>query len=196
MTPRPFVVSQRLLASALLRPGQLWSSLSPHRRYPGGPRKKALLIAINYSRAQNPNDRLSGLQQEMEKLKALLLKQYGYIESAIVVMSDEDGIDPQLSPTRENILREIERLYEDQEPGDQYLFYFAGHSCQKDTDDKKEEDGRNELIMPVESYPPDGPVDTEKAIVDDVLKELLVDRLDAKSRLTVGLLFLLLERGY
>ncbi|KAF8069272.1 caspase domain-containing protein [Lyophyllum atratum] len=183
---RPFIINHRHFSSVshvTLKPGQLWSSLSLNRRILRGPRKKALLIAINYTYALDPQHRLKGPQKEVQRFKALLLKRYGYSESAIMVMTDAPGTAAHLIPTMENILREVKALLEHQEPGDHYLFYFAGHSFQQETEDKDELDGKNELIMPLDAFPSDAEVDDTKAIVDNELKEHLVERLHAKSRL-------------
>ncbi|KDQ23644.1 hypothetical protein PLEOSDRAFT_171103 [Pleurotus ostreatus PC15] len=127
----------------------------------GSPRKRALLIGIEYIRSTNPElGRLTGPAKETEKLASLLRSQYGYYPEDIITLTDKDK-NFLRQPTRENILREIDDLVADVEPGDRILFHYG-----------TEEDNLDEAIEAL-----DGP------ILDDILKERLVDPLPAGSTL-------------
>ncbi|KAF7421266.1 Ca(2+)-dependent cysteine protease [Pleurotus ostreatus] len=138
----------------------------------GSPRKRALLIGIEYIRSTNPElGRLTGPAEETEKLASLLRRQYGYYPEDIITLTDKDK-NFLRQPTRENILREIDDLVADVEPGDRILFHYSGHCGQYPRLDGTEEDNLDEAIEAL-----DGP------ILDDILKEHLVDPLPAGSTL-------------
>ncbi|KAG6888709.1 hypothetical protein C0995_006502 [Termitomyces sp. Mi166 len=114
---------------------------------PRTPVKRALLIAINYENLPWKY-RLNGPQQEVEELKKLLVEQYQYHPDRITVLTDKVGILDPNYPWKQNIVNALEHFYDEQQPGDEYIFYFAGHSFQRETEDKEEEDGMNEYILP------------------------------------------------
>ena len=53
------------------------------------------------------------------------------------------------APTRKNILNSMKWLVQDAKPGDNLLFFFAGHGGQSRDRDGDEEDGKDEHICPV-----------------------------------------------
>lgn len=53
------------------------------------------------------------------------------------------------APTRKNILNSMKWLVQDAKPGDNLLFFFAGHGGQSRDTDGDEEDGQDEHICPV-----------------------------------------------
>ncbi|KAG6915752.1 hypothetical protein DXG01_010019 [Tephrocybe rancida] len=64
----------------------------------------------------------------------LIIVRRGYHESEITVLSDDHSTsDNSMLPYTGNILREMEKLYEDQEDGDHYVFYYT-----KEEDDEDE----------------------------------------------------------
>ncbi|KAF4568539.1 Ca(2+)-dependent cysteine protease [Pleurotus pulmonarius] len=159
----------------------------------GSPRKRALLIGIEYIRSRNPElGRLQGPAEEADDLASLLESHYDYYPEDIVILTDKDK-NFLRRPTRDNIvndhvaamkdtyslrlrqLREIDDLVADVEPGDQILFHYSGHCGQYPRLDGTEEDNLDEAIEAL-----DGP------ILDDILKERLVDPLPAGSTLVVG----------
>ncbi|KAF8069273.1 peptidase C14, caspase domain-containing protein [Lyophyllum atratum] len=188
MVLRDFIMGQahRFPSSALCQPSQLLTRLlCPKQPLPGSFKKKALLIAISYIRAPSGHDRLAGPQQDVKRLRSLLISQYEYEESAIVVMTDAEDPSSSLYPISDNIMREVKSFLQDQQPGDQYFFYFAGHSAQLpgETEDEGEEDGRDEIIVPLEACMADRELDFKRTIIDNELKVQLVDQLNPKTRL-------------
>ncbi|KAF6766126.1 caspase domain-containing protein [Ephemerocybe angulata] len=101
---------------------------------------------------------------------------YGYKPEDIVVLMDGDDPDCIL-PTEENILKHMEELVADAQPGDRFFFHFSGHSTQEETDDPEEEDGMNELIVTYDN----------KCIRDDTLRATLVEPLPVGSSLVAVL---------
>ncbi|THH05450.1 hypothetical protein EW146_g9899 [Bondarzewia mesenterica] len=112
---------------------------------------------------------LHGTHKDVDAFRDLLTGVYGYQEDEVVVMKDERRARrPNLVPTQDNIRRELHKLVRAAEPGDHFVLLFAGHSIQQDAvEDTQEEDGKDEVII----------TSDEKKIVDNELKEILVDNL-------------------
>ncbi|KAI1787989.1 caspase domain-containing protein [Ganoderma leucocontextum] len=142
--------------------------------------KKALIIGIQYAGTRG---KLTNTHRDAKLWKDLLIRKYGFDAKNIVMMLD-DGNDPWFSPTKNNILREIANFVDDVNAGDELVFYYSGHTDQVATEDVNEEDGLNEVLVPVDYFDPVGSGNTEKFIVDNDLRELLVDRLPIGSKLT------------
>ncbi|PNX70656.1 metacaspase-1-like protein, partial [Trifolium pratense] len=63
----------------------------------------------------------------------------------------EEQKDPNLIPTRRNIVESLKWLVKDCQSGDSLVFYFSGHGMQQPADDKEDEiDGLDETICPVD----------------------------------------------
>ncbi|KAG9225579.1 hypothetical protein PLEOSDRAFT_163564 [Pleurotus ostreatus PC15] len=127
-------------------------------------KRKALLIGIGEPNRPGPrNDAL--------KVKKLLMDKYMYKKTDIVLMHDKQRIG-RLMPTKDNILREIDNLVRDCQPGDRFVFHYSGHTGQQKNLDGTEVDGLDELIQT-----------TTDPILDDVLRTRLVDPLRPGSQL-------------
>ncbi|KAI0035472.1 caspase domain-containing protein [Vararia minispora EC-137] len=151
-------------------------------------RYKALLIAINYERPEEqiatpPVDeepfqwgKLTGCRNDAQKVERLLIETYRCKD--ITFMSDEESKrhrDTELYPTKWNILRQLEKLVADSQPGDVLVLFYSGHSGQiKALLDKREKDGKDEYIVSVDGY----------RILDDHLRQILVEPLPPGRRLT------------
>ncbi|KAG5726240.1 hypothetical protein E4T56_gene20519 [Termitomyces sp. T112] len=198
--------SSLLVNAGLVLQGPCSLEILSEATSPREPRKRALLIAINYTNLPD-RYRLRSPQQEVEELRDLLIEQDKYQLESITILTDKEGTPETHYPSKENILKYLRTFYDDQQPGDHYLFYFAGHSFQHETDDQKEEDRMDEFILP--SVNADSEtfrklneasekgrsfceitrqsndfIDKEAGIIDDVLEEYLVKRLDCMSNLT------------
>ncbi|KAH8828937.1 caspase domain-containing protein [Flagelloscypha sp. PMI_526] len=142
-------------------------------------RKTVLLVGISKtlpqdrSREGKPFKPLNGPRQDVSNMKTLLLDKYHVHKDNITVMVDEDDIDPSLLPTRENILREIGKLTKNCQPGDEFIFYYAGHSDQRKNEDNTEEDGLDELIVTLDGG----------RILDDDLNRLMIEPLKPNTSL-------------
>ncbi|KAK7447388.1 hypothetical protein VKT23_014098 [Stygiomarasmius scandens] len=165
------------------------SSRMPHRRPEVGvpsstpvvpkrePRKRALLVGINYKNG------LTGPHRDAQDMKTLLIEKYGYQPDNITMLVDDmDERKGAFQPTKDNLLRELHALLSDSHEGDYFFFYYAGHVVQGPVDrSSKEEDNREEYVVPC-----DADMDSENYedfIQDDKLRELLVDPLPVGASL-------------
>ncbi|KAJ8521327.1 hypothetical protein ONZ45_g1959 [Pleurotus djamor] len=133
------------------------------------PKTKALLIGICDDGSENP---LLGPQKDVRRMRKLLIETYGYKTENIVVMHDQRK-KSWLQPTKRNILREIDDLVKDCQPGDRFVFHYSGHTGQQRNLNGTEADGKDERIE----------VMNGEYILDDDLRRLLVDRLCPGSQL-------------
>ncbi|PCH35040.1 hypothetical protein WOLCODRAFT_165981 [Wolfiporia cocos MD-104 SS10] len=146
--------------------------------------RKALLIGINYHTDMSPKgtgyDPLRGPHDDVKAFKRLLIEQFAYAEEDVVVMCD-GAEEPHLQPTNVNIKHQIRRLVQGAQPGDHFVFLFSGHSDQIVCLEHSEEDGQDEVILPMDHG---GLEDRDKLIVDNDIRKLLVDPLPAGAYLT------------
>lgn len=184
-----FRIFKRIGAAVVASAGlaQVWSWNPQTKRFGRPPKKKALLIGINYT-DQHEEGRLGeliGPHRDVTEMRDLLINQYKYGKDDIVIMTDA-AVPQELQPTRENILNELQNLVVDPQPGDQFFFLYSGHSHQKPCLDDSEEDGLDEFIVPCDAVGPDGPNGEfieDKIILDDELRKYLVDTLPPGSSL-------------
>ncbi|KAL0948041.1 hypothetical protein HGRIS_010666 [Hohenbuehelia grisea] len=158
-------------------------------------RRRAVLIGIATAKRQT---KLLRPHQDVGLVKDLLIKQYHYLESDIVCLTDQE--DPQkpppesLRPTSKNILRAIDKLVKGVRPDDQLFFFYSGHTTQKPNLDGSEEDGKDECKTPVfceqsgyKNSPFPGILTLTGKIVDDELHRRLIKPLCPGSRLVAFL---------
>ncbi|KAF8156107.1 caspase domain-containing protein [Crassisporium funariophilum] len=142
---------------------------APRACLPKKGKRKANAIIENQSLLKGPH-------RDVLDMRQLLIDKYHYAPEDITVLIDND--DPeQLQPTRYNILLKIEELVSGAREGDRFFFHFAGHTAQQDTDDKREEDGKDECILTSDG----------EMIKDDILRQRLVDPLPVGSHLVAVL---------
>ncbi|KZT18444.1 hypothetical protein NEOLEDRAFT_1184307 [Neolentinus lepideus HHB14362 ss-1] len=108
------------------------------------PRKKALLVGIKYS--QDWPGELECAHKDVADFKEFLIRVYQWREQDITVMID-DGVEPTLQPTKENLLRGIQHLVFDARDGDMLVIHFSGHGFQEESKSSLEEDGMDECIV-------------------------------------------------
>ncbi|KAH9923423.1 caspase domain-containing protein [Epithele typhae] len=130
-----------------------WSTSSSHSWHTAREAKanlsQALLISINYDRMPYNEEYvpLSRSRQDTKDLRDLLISTYGYDPENIVMMLDEDGIAPNLEPTRANILDQIRKMVANARAGSRYVFFFSGYSGQVATGQPEEEDSFDESLV-------------------------------------------------
>ncbi|CAA7261287.1 unnamed protein product [Cyclocybe aegerita] len=157
------------LASPAERPQ---SPVDPDRK----PQKKALLIGI--CRVADPPEcqkERTGPHKDVETTRKLLIEKYGYHPGDIVSLVDTESQEEGLLPTKDNIMKQIKLLVRWAKAGDRFYFHFSGHSGQVPTTDIREYDLMDEFL-----WTSDG-----KTIMDDVLREELVDKVPKNASLTV-----------
>ncbi|OJT08696.1 Metacaspase-1 [Trametes pubescens] len=150
------------------------------------PVKKALLIGSGLVRAPRPEGcpvtypALGRAVGDTRELAGLLISAYGYIRENIVVLVDEEGVDPTLTPTKVNILRELHKLTKGAKPEDHFFFFYAGHSDRTSSDDGEP----IKYIVPCDywKHPEEVPI-TERMILSHELRRFLVDSLPVDASL-------------
>ncbi|KAH8989865.1 caspase domain-containing protein [Lactarius hatsudake] len=144
------------------------------------PEHRALLIGINYASSVGDKGQvhreLKGPVNDAKEMKKALIELFDYMEEDVRLMTDEEANkDSALWPSKENIMRELRDLVRDAYPGDAFVFFYAGHcGQQKATTDPNEIDGLDEYIITCD----------HEIILDDTLRECLVDPLPSGTRLT------------
>ncbi|EMD32241.1 hypothetical protein CERSUDRAFT_88192 [Gelatoporia subvermispora B] len=146
-------------------------------------RKKALVVGIRYLKQSQPESRewepLAGPHKDANSFSRLLVEKYNFKEDDIVLMLD-DGRQGLLEPTRVNLIRQLRMLVESPQVGDEFVFYFAGHSDQIPNRTNSEDDGKDEALMPVDHR---GTDDERYLIRDNFLRKMLVSSLPRGTRL-------------
>ena len=145
--------------------------------------KRAFLVGINY---RGSDSELGGCINDVLVIKDILIRNYGYSEDNIVLMSD----DTEIKPTADNIIKGWKWLLSNNpvsnfegpyiplksnEKGN-YFFHYSGHGSQVRDRNGDERDGYDETICPID-YP------TAGMIVDDVIRKKLAVKVPAKSKL-------------
>lgn len=138
-------------------------------------RKRAVLIGINYYHSEY---QLRGCINDVNNIKEFLTGHYGFEESHMKILTDEQQPDSELFPTRENIVNAIKWLVHDPQENDSFFFHYSGHGGQVKDEAGDEEDGFDETIMPVDFM-------KNGQIIDDQLHDLMVAPLPKGVRLTV-----------
>ncbi|KAI0318167.1 peptidase C14, caspase domain-containing protein [Amylostereum chailletii] len=139
-------------------------------------RCKALIIAMCYRNSIWKRERLICPIEDAGRIKTLLTGTYNFREEDIVMMTDEEkNACTELCPTRDNIMKAIDVLVTGATAGDSFVFYYAGHAAQQEAEeDQLEVDHLDECIYTAD----------RKYVVDNDLRDQLVDRLPAGTRLT------------
>ena len=113
-------------------------------------KKKALLIGINYKKTSGE---LRGCVNDIFHMKELLIKHFGYSRENIVLLHDEQS-NTRLLPTARNILNELAKIIMYAQKNHnlkEFWLHYSGHgSSILDWNVKDEEDGRDEVIVPVD----------------------------------------------
>lgn len=132
--------------------------------------QRALLIAVQKADGF-PN--LPQAHTDVVKMRDFLVNFRGYHAENIVTMMHHKSVSRTLYPSRTNMLREIDLLVKQTTGHDQIFFYYTGHGDQVTCKHHTETDNKDEAIL---TY-------TGKRIIDNVLKEHLVDPLPQGAKL-------------
>ncbi|TEB32261.1 hypothetical protein FA13DRAFT_293209 [Coprinellus micaceus] len=107
------------------------------------------------------------------EMRRILIELYGYKAENVKLLID--GENPGgLLPTKENILTKLDELVHGAQPGDSFFFHFSGQSVEKSADGTDKESAMSQVIVTYDN----------QTIDDAILKEKLIARLPAGSRLT------------
>ncbi|CAK7328481.1 unnamed protein product [Dovyalis caffra] len=151
-------------------PFDIWGSSSATR--PAG--KRALLIGVTYK----SKHKLKGTINDVKSMREMLIANFGFKEGNILVLTGttmlcyllqnaEQETEPELIPTKKNILKSLEWLVRGCQAGDSLVFYFSGHGLRQPDFEGDERDGLNETICPVDFM-------TEGMIVDNEINSTIV----------------------
>jgi hypothetical protein len=129
---------------------------------------KALLIGIN--RYKIPGADLRGCVNDVNNLKAALLKHFSFQEKNIKILTD-------LKATKKAMQDGITGLVKGAKRGDVLLFHYSGHGSNVPDDNGDEADSRDEILCPTD-------LDWKDPMTDDWLRTAF-DKVPAEVNLTV-----------
>lgn len=124
--------------------------------------KKALLVGINYV---NQNGELSGCYNDVRDMAKVLKSKYGY--DTIKILSEYE--DHQ-KPTKNNILQAIHWLTTEQDKYTTLFFHYSGHGSSVFDRNNDEEDGRDEVLVPLDYH-------NSGMITDDELNQRIIQKI-------------------
>ena len=107
------------------------------------PTKRALLIGINYT--ATPSARLYGCINDVVNVRNTLIDAYGYLDSNILILRDDDKAR---HPTKANILNAMTTIIRNSAPDDTLWIHYSGHGTQTRSNASDESDGLTECIVP------------------------------------------------
>lgn len=87
--------------------------------------KRALLVGCNYP---GTKVELHGCANDARRMHRTLVTRFGFDESDILMMLDNDPSTPQ--PTGANIRSSLAKLARGVRPGDVLVFHYSGHGTQ------------------------------------------------------------------
>ncbi|EDQ88849.1 uncharacterized protein MONBRDRAFT_32666 [Monosiga brevicollis MX1] len=141
-------------------------SISPEAGAPRVTKRKAMLVGINYL---GTSAELGGCINDANCMKYLLKKRFGYQDSDILLLT-EDNPNPVMHPTRRNIINGFKWLVDGAAAGDSLFFHYSGHGSQKKDRTGDELDGYDETILPLD-YKREGQI-TDDEIFDRMIRPL------------------------
>ena len=116
--------------------------------------KRALLIGVN--RYQIPGADLRGCVNDVQNLKAVLLKYYGFTQANIKTLTDLQATKKKLQAGMESLVRGAKR-------GDVLLIHYSGHGSNVPDKNGDEADHRDEILCPSD-------LDWKDPLLDDWLR--------------------------
>ena len=123
--------------------------------------KYALLIGINY---KNSECELNGCINDVNRIKNILINNFGFIEKNIIILTEESN----KKPTSRNIISELTNLVlkSISQPNIQLWIHYSGHGASIADKNSDELDGLDEVIVPLDYK-------TRGIITDDKLHHIL-----------------------
>ena len=128
------------------------------RKQRTSPTKRALLVGCNYN--DSPNQ-LYGCIDDVQNVKEFLEKQCGFTQ--FTVMTDNTSVQP----NKQNILNALVQLLSQTNSNDVAFFQFSGHGTGFMDTNGDENDGQDELIVPL------GAVSILDCILDDEFRAVV-----------------------
>jgi len=125
--------------------------------------KKVLLIGINYV---GSSSQLMGCINDVTNMYNFLNSKYDLDPNNVHILTD----NTEEKPNKKNILKELQWLASNNKPGDSLFLHYAGHGSHIHDFSNDEDDGRDEVLVPLDYR-------TAGLIVDDQLRKILVEPL-------------------
>ncbi|RNF07634.1 metacaspase 5 [Trypanosoma rangeli] len=166
---------ERVDVGKALREARWCRPVIPYRAptpYTGG-RVKALFIGINYTGTRS---QLSGCVNDVKQMLATLQRIQFPISECCILVDEPRFPNFTAMPTRENIIRHMAWLVYDVRPGDVLFFHYSGHGTETRSKNDAAE-AYDQCLVPLD-------YESQGAILDDDLFELLVKGLPAGVRMT------------
>lgn len=127
--------------------------------------KRALLIGINY--LKNNEYRLNGCVNDVINVESMLVDAFNYEMNNIKIMRDDIyNIYDDLFPSTVNILRELNKIFDESKENDDIWLHFSGHGFFMKDNNNDETDNNDEMIITVNKF------GRLEAILDDQLNEI------------------------
>ncbi|KAJ2822619.1 Ca(2+)-dependent cysteine protease, partial [Coemansia sp. 'formosensis'] len=137
-------------------------------------RKRALLIGINYFGTKHM---LKGCINDVHNIKKFIIEHFGFKESDMVILTDDQRDNPRRMPTHENIIKAMKWLVSDARMNDSFFFHYSGHGNTVECKTGDEIDGHDETICPLD-------FESKGQIIDDDMNAIMVRPLPRGARLT------------
>lgn len=106
--------------------------------------KRALIVGVNKYPKLDDKYQLSGCVNDAELIKNVLCNYFDFSEDKVTQLYDD-------SATRDNVLKEMDRLVELTQASDVVVFHFSGHGSRRRSPDPGEGSGKDPTIMPHDS---------------------------------------------
>lgn len=110
-------------------------------------KRRALLCGCNYP---GTSAQLRGCANDAARMYSLLRSQFGFADSEIRILTDDEPYGRDGPPTRAEILEGFRWLMAGVQPGDCLVFHFSGHGAQQEDPTYREEDGYDETVLPTD----------------------------------------------
>lgn len=108
--------------------------------------KKALCVGINYYKTKY---QLYGCINDAVNMRNMLIDAYDFNPNDIILLTD-DSTNAYTMPTRANILNYLTNLVNNSANFSELWFHYSGHGSQIIDKSKDENDGRDEVIVPID----------------------------------------------
>lgn len=125
--------------------------------------KRAVLIGINYV---GQDGELAGCHNDVLNMVEYLKDVHEFQDHNMTLLMDDDDGD-HIDPTNQNIIRAYQDIVNASEPGDVVYLHYSGHGGKVRDDDKDEQDGYDETLIPVDFQ-------TKGMLRDDDLLEYVI----------------------
>jgi hypothetical protein len=131
-------------------------------------KRKALIIGINYKGTSNE---LHGCINDALRIRDMAITNLKFLPENIILITD----DTEIKPTKENIWKALNKLFEGAVAGDQYYIHYSGHGASIRDRSGDEKDGYDETLCPLD-------FNSAGFIVDDDIRAFLT-KIPAKVKI-------------